>query len=118
MSPEQVWSQHLAAQEPSGFFSVTSYGETLYGMWVQGIKTLILLGAFFLPIMYPASQQLCFFFFYSILFYFSLFIFILIFFYSHVHTLFGSVIYGVHAVCFCALVAILGFPVVFTFTGR
>jgi hypothetical protein len=48
-SPKQVWSQHLAAQEPSCFLSVMWLGETLYRLGVQGVKVLILLGAFFLP---------------------------------------------------------------------
>jgi hypothetical protein len=57
MSPKQVWSQCLVVQEPSSFLSVTWYGEDLYGLEVQGVKVLILLGAFFLPSVAPASQQ-------------------------------------------------------------
>jgi hypothetical protein len=56
MSPKQVWSQHLAAREPSCFLSVTWLGEALYWLGFQGVKILILLGAFFLPSVAPASQ--------------------------------------------------------------
>jgi hypothetical protein len=57
MSPKQVWSQCLAAPELSCFLSVMWYGEALYRLRIQGVKVLILLGAFFLPSMAPASQQ-------------------------------------------------------------
>jgi hypothetical protein len=57
MSPEQVWSWHLAVQEPSCFLSVTWCGEALYRLGVQGVEVLILLGALFLPSVAPASQQ-------------------------------------------------------------
>jgi hypothetical protein len=33
------------------------HGEALYGLGVQGVKILILLGAFFLPSVAPVSQQ-------------------------------------------------------------
>jgi hypothetical protein len=44
-------------QEPSCFFSVMWHGEALYGLGVQGVEVLILLGALFLPRVSPASQQ-------------------------------------------------------------
>jgi hypothetical protein len=47
MSPKQVWSWCLVAQEPSCFICVTWCGEILYGMGVQGVEALIPLGAFF-----------------------------------------------------------------------
>jgi hypothetical protein len=47
MTPKQVWSRCLAAQEPSCFVSVTWHGEVLYGLGVQCVKVLILLGALF-----------------------------------------------------------------------
>jgi hypothetical protein len=56
MSPKQIWSQHLVAQEPSCFFSVTWLGEALYKLGVQGVNVLIPLGAF-LPSVAPVSQQ-------------------------------------------------------------
>jgi hypothetical protein len=37
--PKQVWSRHLAAQEPSCFLSVTWHGEALYQLGVQGVKS-------------------------------------------------------------------------------
>jgi hypothetical protein len=49
-SPMQVWRQHLAAWEPSCFLSVTWHGEDLYGLEVQGVKVLILLGGFFFQV--------------------------------------------------------------------
>jgi hypothetical protein len=57
MSPKKVWSWCLVAQESSCFLSVMWYGEALYGLGVQGVKVLILLGAFLLPSVAPASQQ-------------------------------------------------------------
>jgi hypothetical protein len=57
LSPKQVWSQHLAAWEPSCFFSVKWNGEALYRIGFQGVKALIPVGAFFLPSEAPASQQ-------------------------------------------------------------
>jgi hypothetical protein len=56
MSPEQVWSPHLAVWEPSCFLSVMWCRETFYGLGVQGVKALIPLGAFFLASVAPASQ--------------------------------------------------------------
>jgi hypothetical protein len=50
-------SWHLATWKPSCFFSVTWHGETLFGLRVWGVEVLILLGAFFLPSVAPASQQ-------------------------------------------------------------
>jgi hypothetical protein len=47
MSPKQVWSLRLVARELSCFLSVMWHGEALYGLGVQGVKVLILLGAFF-----------------------------------------------------------------------
>jgi hypothetical protein len=57
MSPKQFWSWCLAACEPSCFLSVMWHGEALYGLRVQRVEALILLGAFFLPSVAPASQQ-------------------------------------------------------------
>jgi hypothetical protein len=57
MSPKQVWSQHLVTQELSYFRSVTWSGEALYGLGVQGVEVLILLGALFPPSVAPESQQ-------------------------------------------------------------
>jgi hypothetical protein len=56
-SPNQVWSQHLVAQEPFCFLSVMLYGEALYGLGVRGVRLLLLLGVFFLPSVAPSSQQ-------------------------------------------------------------
>jgi hypothetical protein len=56
-SPKQVWSWHLAAWEPSCFLSITCCGEALYGLGVQGVGVLFLLGVFFLPSVAPESQQ-------------------------------------------------------------
>jgi hypothetical protein len=44
-------------QEPSYFLSVTWHGEAFYGLVVQGVKIVILLGALFPPSVAPASQQ-------------------------------------------------------------
>jgi hypothetical protein len=41
------WSQHLAAQEPSCFLSVTWHGEAFHGLGVQGVEILILLVLYF-----------------------------------------------------------------------
>jgi hypothetical protein len=41
----------------SCFLNVTWHGAALYGLGVQGVKVLILLGAFFLQSVAPASQQ-------------------------------------------------------------
>jgi hypothetical protein len=57
MSPKQVWSWHLVVWEPSCFLSVTWHGEALYGLGVQGVEVLILLGALFVASVAPASQQ-------------------------------------------------------------
>jgi asparagine N-glycosylation enzyme membrane subunit Stt3 len=57
MSSKQVWSWHLAAGVSSSFLSITWHGEALYGLGIQGVKALILLGAFFLPSVTPASQK-------------------------------------------------------------
>jgi hypothetical protein len=54
MSPKQVWSLRLAVQEPSCFLSVMWHGEALYGLEVQGVEVLILLGASFLPSVAPS----------------------------------------------------------------
>jgi hypothetical protein len=51
-----VWSQHLEARQPSCFLSVTWYGDTFHGLWVQDVKVLILLAVLFLPSVAPASQ--------------------------------------------------------------
>jgi hypothetical protein len=56
-SPKQVWSQCLAAREPSCFLSVTWHREALYRLEVQCIRVLILLGVFFLPSVALVSQQ-------------------------------------------------------------
>jgi hypothetical protein len=46
-TPKQVWSQHLAAWEPSCFLSVMWHGEALYRLEFQSVIFLILLGGFF-----------------------------------------------------------------------
>jgi hypothetical protein len=46
-SPKHVWSWHLVVQESSCFLSVTWHGEALYGLMVQCVRVLILLGGFF-----------------------------------------------------------------------
>jgi hypothetical protein len=46
-SPKQFWSQHLAAQEPSCFLSVVWHVEALWGLGVQGVRVLLILGGFF-----------------------------------------------------------------------
>jgi hypothetical protein len=46
MSPKQVWSQHLQAQEPSCFLSVTWYGKALHRLGAQGVGVLLILGGF------------------------------------------------------------------------
>jgi hypothetical protein len=43
--------------KPSCFLSVMWHGEALYGLGVQGVKVLILLGVSFLPSVAPVSQQ-------------------------------------------------------------
>jgi hypothetical protein len=48
-------SWHLVAREPPCFLSVMCCGEALYGLGVQGVEVLILLGAFFLPSLAPES---------------------------------------------------------------
>jgi hypothetical protein len=57
MSPKQVWSWCLVAQQPSCVLTVMWWGEALYGIEVQGVEVLILLDALFLPSVAPASQQ-------------------------------------------------------------
>jgi hypothetical protein len=57
MSPKQVCSRCLAAQEPSCFLRVMWHGEAFHGLGVQSVEILILLGALFLPSVTPASQQ-------------------------------------------------------------
>jgi hypothetical protein len=57
MSSKQVWSQHLVAQEPSCFLSVTWHGEAFLGPWIQDVEVLIISHALYLPNMAPASQQ-------------------------------------------------------------
>jgi hypothetical protein len=49
----------LASGDAGGLlFSQCNWcGEILYGLGVQGVKVLILLGAFFQPSMAPVSQQ-------------------------------------------------------------
>jgi hypothetical protein len=39
------------------FLSVVWYGEAFYGLGVQGVKVLLLLGALFPPSVAPASQE-------------------------------------------------------------
>jgi hypothetical protein len=56
-SPKQVWSWSLVTWEPSWFLSVMWCGEALYGLGVQGVGVLLLLGGFFLPSVAPVSQQ-------------------------------------------------------------
>jgi hypothetical protein len=57
MSPKQVWSQQLVVAEALLFSRVTWCGEAFYGLGVQGVEVLILLGALFSASMAPASQQ-------------------------------------------------------------
>jgi hypothetical protein len=57
MFHKQVWSQHLAAWDPSCFLSITWHGEALYGLEGQGFKVLILLDALFPPSVAPVSWQ-------------------------------------------------------------
>jgi hypothetical protein len=57
MSPKQVWSQCLWAQQPSCFLSATWHGEPFHRLWVQGIKVLILLAALLPPSVAPASRK-------------------------------------------------------------
>jgi hypothetical protein len=47
VSPKQVWSRCLEVSESSCFLSVTWHGEALYGLGVQGVRVLLLLGDFF-----------------------------------------------------------------------
>jgi hypothetical protein len=54
MSPKQVWSWHLM---PWCYLFVTWHGEASYGLGVQDVEILILLGALFLPGVAPASHQ-------------------------------------------------------------
>jgi hypothetical protein len=54
---KQIWSQSLVAWEPCCFLSVMWHEEILYGLGVQGVKVLILLGALFPPSVAPVSQQ-------------------------------------------------------------
>jgi hypothetical protein len=56
MSPKQVWSWWLVAQQPSYFLSVKCCGENFYMLGIQVVEILILLGALFLPSVAPASQ--------------------------------------------------------------
>jgi hypothetical protein len=43
--------------QPTSFLSVMWCGEAFYGLGVQGVEVLILLGALFLPSVAPVSQQ-------------------------------------------------------------
>jgi hypothetical protein len=54
---QACFSWCLEAWEPSCFLSVMWCGEALYGLGVQGVEVLILLGALFLPSAAPVSQQ-------------------------------------------------------------
>jgi hypothetical protein len=56
MSPNQVWSQHLAVQQPPDFLSVMWHGEAFHRLGAQDVEVLILLSALFLPHVAPASQ--------------------------------------------------------------
>jgi hypothetical protein len=47
MSPKQVWSQWLAACEPSCFLSVMWHGEAFHGLGLEGVEVLILLVLYF-----------------------------------------------------------------------
>jgi hypothetical protein len=49
MSTKQVWSQNLAVQQPSCFFSIMCHGEAFHRLGVQGVKVLILLASLFPP---------------------------------------------------------------------
>jgi hypothetical protein len=55
-SPKQVWSQHLAGQEPSWFLNVTCHGEALCRLGVQG-WSFASSWCFFLPSVAPVSQK-------------------------------------------------------------
>jgi hypothetical protein len=57
MSPKQVWSQCLAAQQRSCFLSVTWCGDAFCRLGVQDVEVLILLAASFPPSVAPVSQQ-------------------------------------------------------------
>jgi hypothetical protein len=57
MSPNQVWSWHLVAAATLCFLSVMWLGKAFYGLGVQGVEVLIVLGAVFLPSVVPVSQQ-------------------------------------------------------------
>jgi hypothetical protein len=57
MSPKQLWSWHLVAQQPSCFLSLTWHGGALYGLGVQHVKVLIRFYVFLLPSVSPVSQQ-------------------------------------------------------------
>jgi hypothetical protein len=57
ISPKQVWSQHLATQQPSSFLIVMWHGEAFHGPGVQNVEVLILLAALFPPSVAPASQR-------------------------------------------------------------
>jgi hypothetical protein len=57
MFPKHFWSWRLVVRELSCFLSVMWCGEALYGVGVQGVEVLILLGALFPPSVALASQQ-------------------------------------------------------------
>jgi hypothetical protein len=52
---QAVWSWHLVAA--AALLCVTWCGEAFYGLEVQGVENLILLGALFLPSVALAHQQ-------------------------------------------------------------
>jgi hypothetical protein len=56
VSPKQVWSWYLVVWE-SCFLSVMWRGEALYGLGVQDVRVLLLVGGFCLPSVAPVSQQ-------------------------------------------------------------
>jgi hypothetical protein len=57
MSPKQVRSQCLAAQEPSWFLHITWCSEAMCGLGVQSCQIFASYWLFFLPGVSPASQQ-------------------------------------------------------------
>jgi hypothetical protein len=57
MSPKQVWSQHMGAQQPSCFLSVMWPGEAFHRLGIQGIRVLIILVALFLPTVVTAFHR-------------------------------------------------------------
>jgi hypothetical protein len=60
MSCRHVWSQWWQLRwqwRPSSFLSVTCCKDVFHGLGIQGVKSLILVGALFLPSVAPTSQE-------------------------------------------------------------